>query len=148
MANSLNPSYNAVCSIKSSITTTLSTELPPGIRAGVIAPLLVQVNQWASQIPLMLESTASPTPSNIIFAIRKDLFLAPFYTQNSLGIASADLPTPFHDFLAFIVKLNEAQKSSKDKTPPKVRHIFQQSHISFYRLKLLFSSLPNALVAL
>jgi len=123
MANNLNPSYNAVCSIKSSITTTLSTELPPGIRAGMIAPLLVQVNQWTSQISLMLESTASPTPSNVVFAICKDLFLAPFFTQSSLGIASADLPTPFHDFLAFIVKLNEAQKSSKDKTPPKVRHI-------------------------
>jgi len=131
MANSLNPSYNAVCSIKSSITNTLSTELPPEIRAGVIAPQLVQVNQWASQIPLMLESTASPTPVNIIFAIRKDLFLAPFFTQSSLGISSADLPTPFHDFLAFITKLNETQKSSKDKIPPKVRHIFSSCFYLF-----------------
>jgi len=124
MANSLNPSYNAVCSIKSSITNTLSTELPPEIRAGVIAPQLVQVNQWASQIPLMLESTASPSPINVIFAIRRDLFLPPFLTQSALGIPSADLPTPFHDFLAFIQKLNEAQKSIKDKVPPKVRFYF------------------------
>jgi len=124
MANNLNPSYNAVCSIKSSITNTLSTELPPEIRAGVIAPQLVQVNQWASQIPLMLESTASPSPINVIFAIRKDLFLAPYFTQSALGILSADLPTPFHDFSAFIQKLNEAQKSTKDKIPPKVRFYF------------------------
>ena len=122
MANSLNPSYNAVCSIKSSITNTLSTELAPEVRAGMIAPQLAQVNQWSSQIPLLLESTVSLTPINIIFAIRKDLFLAPFFTQSSLGIASADLPTPFHDFLAFITKLNEAQKSSKDKILPKVRY--------------------------
>jgi hypothetical protein len=120
MANSLNPSYNAVCSIKSSITNTLSTELAPEVRAGMIAPQLAQVNQWSSQIPLLLESSVSPTPINIIFAIRKDLFLAPFFTQSSLGITSVDLPTPFHDFLAFITKLNEAQKSSKDKIPPKV----------------------------
>jgi hypothetical protein len=122
MANSLNPSYNAVCSIKSSITSTLCTELPPEIRAGVIAPQLVQVNQWASQIPLMLESSMSPTPVNIVFAIRKDLFLGPIFNQSTLGIPLADLPTPFHDFLAFISKLNEAQKSGKDKTPPKVRY--------------------------
>jgi len=122
MANSLNPSYNAVCSIKSSITTTLSTELAPEVRAEMIAPQLAQVNQWSSQIPLLLESTVSPTPINIIFAIRKDLFLAPFFTQSSLGIAPADLPSPFHDFLAFITKLNEAQKLGKDKIPPKVRY--------------------------
>jgi hypothetical protein len=124
MANTLNPSFNAVCSIKSSIISTLITELPPEVRAGVIAPQLVQVNQWASQIPLMMECTTSPTPATVIFAIRKELFLGPHFTQCVLGIVHADLPSPFHDFLAFITKLNEAQKQVKDRIPPKVRHVF------------------------
>jgi hypothetical protein len=120
MANALNPSFNAVCSIKTSIASTLITELPPEVRAGVIAPQLVQVNQWASQIPLMLETTTSPTPANVVFALCKELFLAPHFTQCVLGIAHADLPTPFHDFLAFLHKLYEAQKPGKDKAPSKV----------------------------
>lgn len=124
MANTLNPSFNAVCSIKSSIANTLITELPPEVRAGVIAPQLVQINQWASQISLMLEVTASPTPANVVFAIRKELFLAPHFTQCVLGIAHADLPAPFHEFLAFITKLTEAQKPGKDKAPPKVLFMF------------------------
>jgi len=41
----------------------------------------------------------------------------------TLGIAPADLPSPFHDFLAFINTLNEAQKLGKDKILPKVRLI-------------------------
>jgi hypothetical protein len=120
MSTVLNPSYATVVAIRSSIQNTLKADLPPNLLANGIAPLLASVNQWSTQIPAMLEGPGLPVSVNLVFAIRKDLFLAPQFTQSILGIATADLPPPFQEFLNFILKLIEAQKTEKEKVAPKV----------------------------
>lgn len=120
MANTLTPSYSVISSLKTAIVNALATELPSDVRASMIAPLLLQINQWASQIPILVDSSGPPLYANIIFAIRKDLFISPLFTHCVLGIPMAELPPAFSEFLAFILKLIEAQKSDKDKSPPKV----------------------------
>ena len=144
MASSFNPPFQAVSTIKTSIANALATDLPSEVRAGMIAPLLTQVNQWANQVSAMVDHTGTPIHANIVFAIRKDLFLAPQFNQCVLGIPLSELPPPFSEFLNFIHKLIDAQKSDKDKTPPKVR-------LSLFSLSLLIDfglfSLLSELVA-
>jgi hypothetical protein len=120
MASNLNPPFQVVSTIKTSIANALATDLPSEVRAGMIAPLLTQVNQWANQVSAMVDQPGTPIHANIVFAIRKDLFVAPQFNQCVLGIPLTELPPPFAEFLNFIHKLIEAQKSDKDKTPPKV----------------------------
>lgn len=119
MANTLVPSVVAVATIKTSIANALATDLPSEVRASMIAPLLAQVNQWASQIPVLVE-TLDHTPANLVFSIRKELFLTPPFTQCVLGIPIPELPSAFQEFLNFIHKLIDAQKSDKDKPIQKV----------------------------
>ena len=69
----------------------------------------------------MLEGAGIPSSVNLVFAIRKDLFAGPQFSQSVLGPVLADLPTSFQDFVSFIQKLIEAQKTEKDKVLPKVR---------------------------
>lgn len=111
MSSVLNPSYQTILSIRSSIQATLKSELAPEVLAGVVAPFLLTVNQWSTQIPVLLEGTGSAASVNLVFAIRSDLFVAPRFTQNVFGITFGDLPTPFQDFVSFIHKLIEAQKA-------------------------------------
>jgi hypothetical protein len=106
----LNPSYQTMSSIRSSIQATLKSELPPDVLAGVVAPFLLTVNQWSTQIPVLLEGTGSAASVNLVFAIRSDLFQAPRFTQNIFGLLMGDLPVPFQDFMSFIHKLIDAQK--------------------------------------
>jgi len=68
----------------------------------------------------MLEGAGSPGTANLVFAIRKDLFIGPQFNQSVLGIPLAELPTPFQEFLNFIHKLIEAQMKDKEKSPIKV----------------------------
>lgn len=92
--------------------------------ANVIAPLLSSVNLWSTQIPALLDGTGSSSSLNLVFAIRKDLFVAPQFVQSIMGIPLADLPAPFQEFISFIHKLIDAQKTDKDKVPQKVRLSF------------------------
>jgi hypothetical protein len=135
MSSALQPSYAVVATIKTSINSTLATELPAEVRANVIASLLAQVNQWSTQIPAMLEVSTPPLPVNLVFAIRKELFVAPLFVTSTLGVAIPELPVPFQEFLAFIASLIEAQKSDKEKPIVKVRFLyflaFSRSHILF-----------------
>ena len=121
MANTLNPTYNAICIIKTSISNILLTEVPPDTRAAMIAPLLEQVNRWATQIPATLDNNIMPTPATVVFAIRNNLYLPPLYTQCLLDVPSANLPAAFHVFLTFILKLIDAQKTEKEKPVSQVR---------------------------
>ena len=121
MANILSPSLSAMATVRSSIQSCMKMELSADQQASVIAPLLSTVNQWSSQLPILLEGTS---PLNLVFSICKDLFIAPSFSQCVLGISLVDLPAPFQEFVTFIQKLIEAQKSDKDKTSSKVKSMF------------------------
>lgn len=122
---SLEPCLATVQLVKDSICSTLqNTAVPVGARAACIAPQLAIVNQWADQIPLVLENPDAPANVNLVFAIRKDLFVAPQYVHSVLGIPGTDLPPPFASFLAMILKLIGAQKSDKEKPTVKVPSLF------------------------
>ena len=137
-SRALVPSHQTVNTIRISIQGSLKSELPPDMQASVIAPLLSTVNQWSTQIPLLLEGTGSTSSVNLIFAIRKDLFLGPAYIETSFGLELAKLPTPFQEFASFIQKLIEAQRVEKDKPLPKVRcpllDLFQNDFLTVLHL--------------
>jgi hypothetical protein len=121
MSASLSPSYSTMTTIKAVIQTTLKSDLPSSLVAGALAPFLVTVNQWSSQIPLMLEGNGPSASANLIFAIRKDLFVGPSFTHSVLGVALPDLPIPFQEFLSFIYKLMDAQRVDRERPAVKVR---------------------------
>ena len=105
-------SLNAsLTTLKSSIISGLKMDVPSDVKANIIAPILGVVNQWSTQIPVVLADSLSPTSNvNLIFSIRKELFAAPQFTQSVLGIPVAELPAVFQEFLSFISKLIEVQK--------------------------------------
>src|SRR6266576_3175191 len=122
---SLTPTLATIQLVKDSIASTVqNTALPVSSRAACIAPQLAIVNQWADQITLVLENSDAPANVNLVFAIRKDLFVPPQYVHCVLGIPGVDLPPPFSAFLAMILKLIGAQKSDKERPIIKVRSIF------------------------
>lgn len=120
MATVLNPSFQTMSVIRQSIQNTLKTDIPQDVMPSIIAPMLVTVNQWANQIPAVLGGAGSAASVNLVFAIRTDLFVAPRFTSNVFNVPLADLPAPFQEFIAFIHKLIEAQKTDKEKNAPKV----------------------------
>lgn len=120
MSTVLNPSFQTMNVIRQSIQNTLKTDIPPDAMSTIIAPLLTSVNQWASQIPAVLDGDGSAACVNLVFSIRTDLFVAPRFINNVFNIPLADLPAPFQEFIAFIHKLIEAQKNDKEKSNPKV----------------------------
>ena len=122
---SLVPCLATVQLVKDSICHTLqNTTGSLTDRAAFIAPQLAIVNQWADQIPLVLENPDAPANVNLVFAIRKDLFVAPQYVHSVLGIPAVELPPPFAAFLSMILKLIGAQKSDKEKPAVKVLFLF------------------------
>ena len=123
MVSTLNPSVATLQATLPSIQNAMKLELPPDVLANSIAPFLSLVNQWSTQIPAMLEVSGPNSAANLVFAIRKELFNAPHYTHSVLGIPASSLPTPFQEFLNFIFKLIEAQRSDKDKVLSKVLFI-------------------------
>jgi len=118
---SLHPSIQNVQTIKDNIFSVLQNHaLPASMRAALIGPQLAMVNEWSDQINLVLEHPEAPTPVNLVFAIRKDLFVAPQFVQCLLGVPAAELPPAFSVFLAMIHKLISAQKTDKEKPAVKV----------------------------
>jgi len=120
MSLTLNPSFATVTSIRASIQNTLKADLPSDVMANAIAPLLTTINLWSNQLPAMLEGSGPPSSANLVFAIRKDLFVAPLFSQSVMGTPLVDLPAPFQYFMNFIHQLIEAQKSEREKPAPKV----------------------------
>lgn len=123
----LEPSLESVYLLRTGIATSLQLRLPDEMRAKAIAPLLAGVNQWATQIPAILDASNNPAAANLVFSIRKELFPPPLYYQSVLGIPTDKLPSEFQDFLTFTLRLIEAQKPDKEKPPPRV------SFSSYYR---------------
>jgi hypothetical protein len=117
---SLNPSLSTAGTIRSSIQNTLKADLPPSVLANMVAPLLVPINQWSAQIPAVIEGSGTSSAANLVFAIRKDLFISPTFSQSVLGQALVDLPAPFRDFMNFIHQLIEAQRTEREKPVAKV----------------------------
>jgi hypothetical protein len=124
MSLTLNPSFATVTTIRASIQNTLKADLPSDVMVNAIAPLLTTVNQWSSQLTAMLEGSGPPSSANLVFAIRKDLFIAPLFSQSVMGTPLVDLPAPFQEFMNFIHRLIEAQKTEREKPAPKVRLYF------------------------
>lgn len=124
MSNELVPNISEVIILKSSISGTLGMSLPAATRANMIGPLLQSVLPWGTQIPLMLEGNGPSASANLLFAIRKELFIPPSFSASVLGIPLVELPAPFQEFVALIQKVQEAQK---DNAPVKV-HYFRCSH--------------------
>lgn len=120
MSTTLCPTPAHVVSIRSSIQGYVSGNLPTAMKPNMVAPLLTAVNQWSTQIPVLLESVSS---INQVFDIRSDLFTAPRFLTNVFNIPFGDLPPPFHEFMTFISKLIEAQKVNREKAPPKASHV-------------------------
>jgi hypothetical protein len=116
----LDPSVEAMGLVRTSIQTTLRTNLPASLIANAIAPMLSQVNQWSTQTAALFEGSGPPTGVNIIFGIRKDLFIGPPYLKTVFGTNVSDLPSVFQEFLSFTAKLMDLQKPDKEKSPSKV----------------------------
>ena len=121
MSSVLNPSLATMTAFKNTIVSTLKNDLPSEVLANAVAPILSCVNQWSTQIPALLEGTGNTNGANMIFAIRKELFVAPQFTTSVLGIALADLPAPFQEFSNFIRDLQDAQRVDRERPVAKVR---------------------------
>jgi len=127
MSTTLNPTPVQMNTVRASIQSYVAGGFPLSMKPGFIAPLMTVVNQWSTQIPLLLESV---TCINQIFDIRSDIFIAPRYSTNVFNVPFGDLPPPFQEFMAFISKLIEAQKANKEKSPPKVNLFYVFNHFS------------------
>ena len=141
MSTALNPAYATVHTVRAAIQHALKADLPSDMLANAIAPHLTTVNQWVTQIPAVLEGPAALSGVNLVFAIRKDLFVAPQFTQSVMGITLVDLPTPFQEFISFTHKLIDAQKVVPEKLPaPRVSSVaLLQSHVLKTSLSLVSS---------
>ena len=147
MSSSLSPSYMTMSAVKHAIATNLKSKMPGDLVTNAITPLLNTVNEWSTQIPAMLEGGGSSSSANLIFAIRKELFVAPAYTQCVLGTSPNNLPASFGEFLHFIQKGIEAQKSDKDPVATKVNlPIFASEFPRLILNRLCLSRLVNGLV--
>lgn len=146
---SLHPSISTVQSIKDNIASVMQNHtLAPSMRAALIGPQLAMVNEWSDQTSLVLDHPEAPAPVNLVFAIRKELFIATQYTQCFLSVPASELPPAFPAFLAMILKLIGAQKTDKDKPVVKVRFIcfilaLAISDLSLSSLNVYLASDPN-----
>jgi hypothetical protein len=135
---SINPSFAVAAAIRADIVTILKARVNPEETAKSISPSLAVINQWATQIPLLL---AGPNSGclDVVFALRKDLFNGPNYIQPSIGLAMEQLPESFHIFINMTREVIALQKPAQ-----KVRFCLPNVIKSFYN----FFSLLNALALL
>lgn len=109
----LSPSFSVIAAIRADIVSILKDGGTPEALAINISPSLAIVNQWSSQIPLLLSVDNSGSCIDLVFAMRKDLFQGPLFSEASFGTPVADLPEPFQSFLNFTREIISAQKSEK-----------------------------------
>ena len=138
---SINPSFAVAAAIRADIVTILKARANPEETAKSISPSLAVINQWATQIPLLL---AGPNSGclDVVFALRKDLFNGPNYIQPSIGLAMEQLPESFHIFINMTRDVIALQKP--DKPSQKVRFclfylVFLHSFQSAKRPRLIKS---------
>jgi len=96
----------------------MKAEMPLDQSILSISALLVSINLWSTQIPAILSGTPSGIYANIVFAVRKELFIAPQFLKCVFGELN-DLPPSFQEFHNFIWKLIEAQRTEIPKVVPK-----------------------------
>jgi hypothetical protein len=121
MSTALIPSHVDIALAQRSIQGYVSGDFTRTQIVTAVSPLLTIVNQWSTQIPQLLHENNAPESVNLIFSIRKDLFVAPNYMKSILNIPVSELPTPFQEFQAFILSLIKAQKN--DRNEPDVRPV-------------------------
>lgn len=118
MSSAVQPAISVVSVIKDSIVSIVNTNLPADVRIKMIIPLLIQINQWSTQIPALVNLSGPPVHMHLLFAIRKELFIAPQFTKCHLGYSDA-LPASFLDFLSLINNIiqvrHDTQKAEKTK---------------------------------
>lgn len=119
---SIAPSFAVIAAVRADIIGALKSGNPPDVIAAQIAPSLFYVNQWASQIPLLLAGSGPGSCLDLVFTIRKDLFVPPAYTQLSFGTLVGDQPESFQVFTAFVRDIISAQKA--EKPVQKVRFLY------------------------
>ena len=110
MPDILNPTYEAIVLAQDAIQRTVKLSMASEDYPKLISPWLTMVNQWATQIPVMLREVGPNTSINLVFSIRKDLFLDPHYTHPVFHLPPSELPLEFQEFQDFIRKLIRAQK--------------------------------------
>ena len=108
--STLSPTIAEVDFARLSLCNTVETSkhLPPFSQLVFFESTVNMVNRWSNQIPALLDSQNSPGAANAVFAIRNILFNNP-PTQIVCGIPINDLPQVYKDFLAFTLKLVDAQ---------------------------------------
>jgi hypothetical protein len=114
----LSPSPGVAAAIRTDIITALKARNSPEELSILLGPSLAAINQWANQLPLLLQNSPA---LDLLFAIRKDIFNGPSFAVSSFGIPLMDLPEPFRAFSTLIRDAIAAQKA--EKAPPKV-HLF------------------------
>src|ERR1700689_2307208 len=137
--STISPSFAVASAIRADIIFVLKSRNSPEDMATSISPSLAIINQWATQVPLLL---ASPTPGclEVLFALRKDLFNGPNYVQPSIGLALEQLPEAFQVFINLTREVISLQKN--EKPPVKV-----WSSLLYYIPYLIhIFSLPSDLV--
>ena len=109
----LYPSFGIIAAVRADIVTMLKGGGSAEDLAKGLAPLLAIVNQWSTQIPLLLSMDNSGSCTDLVFAIRKDLFQGPLHSQATFGTPVIDLPDPFQHFIHFTRDIISAQKAEK-----------------------------------
>lgn len=121
----LSPSFGIAAALRGEIITALKAHTAPETLNAIIAPSLSMINQWATQIPLLLNQSNC---IDLIFALRKDLFTGPSFTQTTFSTSVADSPEAFQVFLGLTRELMTAQRNEKGS---KVRFLLYFSFQSF-----------------
>jgi hypothetical protein len=107
---SLAPSIGVATAIRADILNALRSRGSIADMIALVSPSLTVINQWASQLPLLL----SVGPAlDLLFNLRKDLFNGPSFVQPSFGTPLADLPEAFRDFSSLIRDVIAHQKAEK-----------------------------------
>ena len=119
--SALSPSFGVMAAIRGDIISALKRNSSPEESAKSISPSLSLVNQWSTQIPLLLSVDNSSSCVDLVFAIRKDLFQGLHHSQTTFGTLVAHLPEPFQLFLNFTRDIIAAQRN--EKTVQKVRFL-------------------------
>jgi hypothetical protein len=119
--SALTPSFGVAAAIRADIIGFLRSRGSPEEMANNIAPSLSVINQWSTQIPLLLSPNSPPGCMDLIFSLRKDLFVGPLFVLSVFGTPICDLPEPFQKFSTFIREVIASQKS--DKPHQKVRFL-------------------------
>jgi hypothetical protein len=104
----LNPDVATVKGMLVTIKEFLKSPIPPVAIAQSVAPLLNQVNHWATQVDQVIEQSAA----NIVFDYR-NILLKGWADTPAVDLASSSLPPPFAEFKQLVKAVMDAQIPGK-----------------------------------